>query len=940
MLLLLLGFFLAPLSGGGGINEAKAQVEMIEQIEIVSKEITKDSAKFDVRIKNIEHDSSYYNNSGLIVTLFDISNPKEEKIRSWPYSFRKSDTREQVIEVCIGKGCGLLSPSIREGKKYKIMAGIYKGSSKVEAFLMFQTGVDGSGPSTIGDSTEYRFESTDSNYGCVDWDGIDIPACIGVILHRVVFSILAGITRLVAYVLDFAIYYSTNSESYNVKFVEQGWKVVRDIANIFFIISLLYVAIKTILGLNVTDNKKIVGAVIIIGLVINFSLFTTRVVVDATNILAKIFYNNIKATGPNGEELTEGEGEKSISVALVSKFNPQTIVDTDFDVGGNTTQFLIITVLSIIMMLYLIYVFWVIAFMFISRVVSIWMYMIFSPLAFISFATPFDIPGFGHKEWWKNLLENAMLAPFFIFFLYIIIMFANFLRDITYNTKDADTMQMVMKTLIPFIIIYTLLDKAKDLTVKYAGEMGAKFATVGKAALAIAGATAGGLAIGGVAKTLQGTLGHVGKRIFENKTLTEWETNEGKGPAAWAKRFVGKNVRTVGGGVEGKGGLAGASFDVRKAVWGGAVLGTLENITGLKLGKESKRWSEAGGYAADLERQKEKQERRAFGLATKRTEDAGRDLDRVQEEHQELLQKNTVDDGIDGTKETITVAQRLKRINGRIDYYMKEAQQAKDEASLHPEDKEKKRKADELYQTVNDLKTEKKRIRNGATSHTEVDPATGATRTVYDTADGKISQKALDEAYDNVARATAEKVAADAAAVAAPGLHAAAVNAATLAGNIVTTKLGELATARTALDANPTNQLRVKEFEKAEKDLEEAQKRKAEADRKSAEALAAVTNTATAAVNANTRYLDAVDKETDAYNDSVTGGISRLTIANYENEIIPDAQDKVETISKERRRAMAKILRKQRWHRLNREARNQIAHDIMMEAKETSGGKH
>ena len=114
---------------------------------------------------------------------------------------------------------------------------------------------------------------------------------------------LQKLLRLLEDFLIFFVYYFTNSSSYDNEFVEKGWGAVRDVANIFFILMLLYVAIKTVLSLNVTDNKRLVGVIIIVALLINFSLFTTKVVIDASNILAKIFYNNITSQGPNGEKI-------------------------------------------------------------------------------------------------------------------------------------------------------------------------------------------------------------------------------------------------------------------------------------------------------------------------------------------------------------------------------------------------------------------------------------------------------------------------------------------------------------------------------------------------------------------------------------------------------------------------------------------------------------
>ena len=71
--------------------------------------------------------------------------------------------------------------------------------------------------------------------------------------------------------------------------------------------------------------------IVVIALVINFSLFTTKIVIDASNILAKIFYNNITSINPSGAELKpEDGGQKSISIGIVDKFDPQEII------GGQT----------------------------------------------------------------------------------------------------------------------------------------------------------------------------------------------------------------------------------------------------------------------------------------------------------------------------------------------------------------------------------------------------------------------------------------------------------------------------------------------------------------------------------------------------------------------------------------------------------------------------
>lgn len=370
--------------------------------------------------------------------------------------------------------------------------------------LSFRTSNENEGQIGNTEAGNEKGTETTSQAGYFDIDcGVtNIGGCVAQFLFSI-WEASAVIARFAGQFLDFFIYYATNSSSYSNLFVEKAWAAVRDIANILFIIALFYVAIKTILGLNVSNNKKLVGMVIAMGLVINFSLFTTKLVIDGSNILAKVFYNNItsKYKGTN-EVAIENNGQKSISIGIIDKFNPQGILTpetyTMITANGMGT-FIFLTLFLIAITLYTAYIFFSVAFLFVARVVSLWIAMIFSPIAFASYAVPFDIPGFGHKEWWDNLSKNAMLAPIFIFFLYIIILFTGFLGDIvSYEdngnlTSLANLMQHVMSVAIPFIIIAILLMKSKEFAEKFAGE-------IGKSIKGIGGALTG-LAVGGGALT-------------------------------------------------------------------------------------------------------------------------------------------------------------------------------------------------------------------------------------------------------------------------------------------------------------------------------------------------------------------------------------------------------------------------------------------------------
>lgn len=132
----------------------------------------------------------------------------------------------------------------------------------------------------------------------------------------------------------------------NSAFVSDAWVVVRDISNIFFIIALLYVALQTILGLSGGHHgpKQMIGQIIIMALLINFSMFFTKVVIDGTNILALVFYNkvNIETKIVDGAKVPAGGyipvlnasktgvQDKDIAGAVMSGFDPSRLLSEKF----------------------------------------------------------------------------------------------------------------------------------------------------------------------------------------------------------------------------------------------------------------------------------------------------------------------------------------------------------------------------------------------------------------------------------------------------------------------------------------------------------------------------------------------------------------------------------------------------------------------------------
>lgn len=440
---------------------------------------------------------------------------------------------------------------------------------------------------------------------------IDLPCQFTRVMYYLIFVPLSWIAGFAGRVMDYFIYYSTNSDSYTSNFVGKAWGAVRDIANIFFIIALLYVAIKTILSLNVTNNKKIIGTIIIVALLINFSLFFTEVIIDGSNILAKVFYNNIDVQNQDKTTANTTNGAKSISAGLVKNFDPQKVFN-DADIHkmtDNLSLFFLLVLLMSAISAFMIFMFFSVALLFVARVVGLWLAMVFAPIAFASYTMPFEIPGFGHKKWWENLLKQAFLAPIFIFFLYVIYLFSNAIKDSVkdVNISTGNGLEAFMKVIIPMAIIFIMLQQAKKLAVDYSGDIGKAVMSAGK----MVGGLALGAATGGVAMAGRATVGRAGSMLANSKFADRMSNSKNS-----FVRGLGNKTKDIGEATSKK------SFDVRKVKIAGK---DLAGVTGMSLGK-----GKEGGFEGAKKRKDEKREARKKQLEERGTKGDKKSIDEAE----------------------------------------------------------------------------------------------------------------------------------------------------------------------------------------------------------------------------------------------------------------------------------------------------------------------
>ncbi|TSC77984.1 MAG: Uncharacterized protein G01um101424_118 [Parcubacteria group bacterium Gr01-1014_24] len=198
-------------------------------------------------------------------------------------------------------------------------------------------------------------ELTKNIPGCAVITG-DFDDCIVKISYYLFYSLPSFLLGIVASIFNVVLSISLSSSLYTKSpFIPEAWAVVRDLSNIFFILILLYIGIKIILGLGGSEVKKMIAQIIIMALLINFSMFFTKIVIDASNILALIFYNkidtevkittgstNMTTTGRDYLPITNpaitGNVEKDIAGGLASAFKPgEMLTPTFFEKAATRT---------------------------------------------------------------------------------------------------------------------------------------------------------------------------------------------------------------------------------------------------------------------------------------------------------------------------------------------------------------------------------------------------------------------------------------------------------------------------------------------------------------------------------------------------------------------------------------------------------------------------
>jgi hypothetical protein len=228
-------------------------------------------------------------------------------------------------------------------------------------------------------------------------------ATASVIGHIVSMLIWIGGGILVV-LIQLLIWVSSYNEFVTSEAVTQGWRIIRDVCNMFFILILLIIAFATVLNIEGYSWKKLLPKMLLMAVLINFSKLICGVAIDMAQVVMLTFVNGFRDIG--GGNLSD-----MLGVNQLLNISKEGATDVEMlSVVGTYILGLGYVIVSIGVIV-------IILFVLVMRMVMLWILVTLSPLAFLLWSLP-GTSTYGNK-WRSQFTENVVSGPILAFFIWL-----------------------------------------------------------------------------------------------------------------------------------------------------------------------------------------------------------------------------------------------------------------------------------------------------------------------------------------------------------------------------------------------------------------------------------------------------------------------------------------------------------------------------------------
>lgn len=256
-------------------------------------------------------------------------------------------------------------------------------------------------------------------------------------IGNLVLAVSAIYVKICAIILNIAVNLTMNISWFvnNNQAIETTWITIRDFSSIFFIGMLIYASICLIIGIGGPGIKSTIYKVVVAALLVNFSLFITKTLIDVSNVLTLSIYSSIapgevvKLSANNTLVRQQSMlSDNGLSNVLMGLLKLQTIYDPSSSIGPSALSTLanrgsiafrviVATIMGAAIMVIAGTNFFVVSLVFISRFAILILLLIFSPIAFLGNIIP--MLGKYSAQWRTELYNQLLFPPLYFIILYV-----------------------------------------------------------------------------------------------------------------------------------------------------------------------------------------------------------------------------------------------------------------------------------------------------------------------------------------------------------------------------------------------------------------------------------------------------------------------------------------------------------------------------------------
>ena len=329
--------------------------------------------------------------------------------------------------------------------------------------------------------------------------------CVATLISKVtniIFKLVSFVAYIAGTLFDYSLELSINSAEFFKKLgvVEITWSFIRDMLNITFIFILLWTAVQMLIGGNTKYNaKQVLARVIIVAILMNFSLFAAKLMVDGSNIVSLKIYEAMKSDSESGNASISERVMNTVGLSAL--YNISDIMTPDntkvtSSCANNPGALITVSIMGSIFLIILSLALGLAAILFLVRLVNIIFLFIKSPLWVWGYVLPGNSYASKQKdEWWSQMKHVLMFPIAYLFWMLIAIIIFDSLGTANNDTgggllglictaPDSQTTGAgaTISLVAIFAIVIIFMMKAIEYGVKHSSDggsnaVGGKFAT-------------------------------------------------------------------------------------------------------------------------------------------------------------------------------------------------------------------------------------------------------------------------------------------------------------------------------------------------------------------------------------------------------------------------------------------------------------------------------